>query len=98
MFFTNIFRFSSRKAVCEHAYRSTRRQLLERRDELEPLLAEFGIGYRHAVIEDPGRNLWEQVGIGDLRSTVSITQELDHALTRLEALLERMEIAEPVAD
>ena len=34
MFFTNVFKFSDRKAVCQHAYHSTRKQLLQRRAEL----------------------------------------------------------------
>ena len=38
MFFTNIFSFSERRAVCEHAYDAVRRDLLARYDELAPKL------------------------------------------------------------
>src|SRR4029078_9664826 len=37
MFFTNIFGFTERRAVCEHAYQATRKNLLARYDELAPV-------------------------------------------------------------
>lgn len=61
MFFTNIFSFSQRRAVCEHAYRRTRRNLLARREELEPVLARHGLRLRVEVLEDRSRNLWGPV-------------------------------------
>ena len=36
MFFTNVFAFSSRVLILDHAYRAMRRQLLERGDSLAP--------------------------------------------------------------
>ena len=39
MFFVNVFSFSSRRRVLEHAYRSTLHQLAARREELGPVLA-----------------------------------------------------------
>ena len=98
MFFTNIFRFSSRKSVCEHAYRSTRQQLLDRREELEPIFARHGIRYRDEVLLDPDRVVWDASGLGDPQPGTRVTEELDDALTRLDALLDRMELAQPVAD
>ncbi|MEO7794875.1 MAG: patatin-like phospholipase family protein, partial [Thermoanaerobaculia bacterium] len=38
MFFSNIFSFSERSAVCAHAYQSTRRDLLKRYDVLAPIV------------------------------------------------------------
>jgi len=98
MFFTNIFRFSSRKAVCEHAYHNTRLQLLDRREELEPIFARHGIRYRDEVLLNPEREVWDASGLGDPQPGTPVTEELDDALTRLDALLDRMEVAEPVAD
>ena len=98
MFFTNIFRFSSRKSVCEHAYSSTRQQLLDRREELEPIFARQGIRYRDEVLLDPDRVVWDASGLGDPQPGTRVTEELDDALTRLDALLDRMELAQPVAD
>ena len=98
MFFTNIFRFSSRKAVCEHAYRSTRAQLVARRAELEPVLARHGIRYRDDVLADPDRSLWQGVGLSPRRGASSVTEELDHALTRLDRALDRLAESRLVTD
>ena len=46
MFFTNVFAYSSRHRVFEHAYRSTLRDLAARRRELAPRLARHGISIR----------------------------------------------------
>ncbi|HKI94813.1 MAG TPA: patatin-like phospholipase family protein [Gemmatimonadales bacterium] len=62
MFFTNIFSFSSRRAVAELAYQATRRQLRAQRDVLEPMLAEHGIRIRDDVLDDHTRDLWSGVG------------------------------------
>ena len=51
MFFTNVFSFSGRRHVCRHAYETTRRDLLARREELEPLLARHGVRLRTEVLE-----------------------------------------------
>ena len=58
MFFTNVFSFSDRRAVCEHAYGQTRAELLRRRDELEPMLARHGLALRLDVLRDPDRRPW----------------------------------------
>ncbi len=41
MFFTNMFSYSSRSELAEHAYRITRAELLARADELEQFLAPY---------------------------------------------------------
>jgi NTE family protein len=56
-FFTNIFSYATRRKVCEHAYRRTRRDLLKRRYELEPVLARHGIRLRLDVLQDGQRRL-----------------------------------------
>jgi predicted acylesterase/phospholipase RssA len=88
IFFTNIFSYSSRNALCEHAYQATRRDLLARADELKPLLAEHGIGLHLDRLEDSSRSLVESLGAsGAGHSTVS--RNLSQALDDLESLLER---------
>ena len=42
IFYTNLFSFSSRYRLIEHAYQVTRQNLLENRDALSPLLARYG--------------------------------------------------------
>jgi NTE family protein len=91
MFFTNIFGFAERRAVCEYAYAATRRDLLERYDQLAPIFARHGITLRRDVLEEE-RSLWEQVKLDRDRVKVATSpnptvRRLDDALNRLERLL-----------
>lgn len=43
MFFTNMFSYSSRSELAEHAYRTTRAELLARADDLEKFLQPYGM-------------------------------------------------------
>lgn len=91
MFFTNIFSFSERRAVCEYSYNSVRRDLLERYDELAPIFARHGLTLRRDVLEEK-RNLWFGVfrerRERALTSTNPVARRLDDALGRLERLLD----------
>jgi NTE family protein len=99
MFFTNIFGFSERRAICEHAYQATRRTLLERADALEPVLARHGIILRRDLLADPTRSLWAGVDLPDPQppapskqrreSTQDVVRRLDQAVDRLDRLLAR---------
>lgn len=87
MFFTNVFSFSERRTVCEHAYRATQRYLLENRAEIEPLLARHGIRLRTDRLESDPAELWSDRGAaGPLRGD-ALSGRLDAALTRLERIL-----------
>lgn len=57
LFFSNVFSFQSRRMVCEHAYQMTRRDLLNRADELEPKLEKYGITLRRDRLEDEQRTI-----------------------------------------
>ncbi|MGQ7273813.1 patatin-like phospholipase family protein [Marinobacter sp. V034] len=57
LYFSNVFSFQSRRMVCEHAYQMTRRDLLERADELEATLAPYGITLRRDRLEDDQRTI-----------------------------------------
>lgn len=89
MFFSNVFSFSNRKAVCEHAYRSTRRKLWRNRRRIEPLLARHGITLRTDVLEDPDRDLWESVRLNQRRRPTPshVKERLDSALARVEEFI-----------
>ena len=94
MFFTNIFSFSERRAVCEYAYESTRRELLSRYDKLAPILARHGVTLRRDVLEEK-RSLWEQVELEEVERHHQVAtsgnptvRRLDNALSRLERILE----------
>ena len=92
MFFTNIFSVSDRKAVCEHAYRSTRKQLWDRREELEPLFAQYGLKMRMDELADLERSLWSSVrypGEDAVKPSAGpdVLDDLHSTLDRLEGLL-----------
>jgi predicted acylesterase/phospholipase RssA len=57
IFFTNVFSYASRQRVCEHAYRRTRRDLLNRAGELSPILERHGIRLRRDLLADTRRRL-----------------------------------------
>lgn len=57
IFFTNIFSYSTRARLCEHAYQRTRRDLLRRRHELEPLFARHGVRMRIDLLQEANRRL-----------------------------------------
>jgi hypothetical protein len=89
LFFSNVFSLSSRRAVCELAYRITRRDLRRRARELAPVLRRRGITLRPDVLEDEAKNVWEGVGVAapgvSGRKTGDLTARLHAALDRLEA-------------
>ena len=83
MFFTNAFSFSSRNALCDHAYRVTRLDLLERADELEGMLSKMGITINRKILADQDRSLEDSLNEGYYgRSDVS--RKLSVALGELQ--------------
>jgi len=92
MFFTNVFSYSDRRRLCEHAYQRTREDLRRRRDELRGVLGRHGIHINDGVLADPHRTLLahghanrRRIGAG-LRSTI---RKLDDTLDSLDGLLRR---------
>ena len=86
MFFTNIFSFSRRQAVCEHAYAATRRQLIARYEELTPVLERHGLGLDRRVLEEQ-RELWPEAEKAPRTSGRRVLADLDSVLDRLDSLL-----------
>jgi predicted acylesterase/phospholipase RssA len=77
MFFSNILSLGDRHRVCELAYAATRADLLRRADELEPLLARFGITLRRDILEDETRTLWGSLGKPESGAALKMTMEHD---------------------
>jgi NTE family protein len=93
MFFINVFSFAARKEICDHAYRSVRRQLLTREREWAPKLRRHGLRLDTELLEDDQRGVWDSVGLdGDLEpinvpeppSRHQVAAQLESALKRLE--------------
>jgi NTE family protein len=82
--FTNLFRFHSRRKVCEIGYEQTRKDLWNRREALVPLFKKHGLSLRLDLLTDPARSVWgdedHQAG-----TQPNVTDRLDAALKALEA-------------
>lgn len=90
MFFTNVFSYSDRGRLSEHAYQRTRAEMLRRYDKLAPLLGRHGVALDRAVLADKGRTLAGCAGSAKDRGghrLLGTTQQLDDTLDRLEGLL-----------
>jgi NTE family protein len=97
MFFANMFSFSSRRRTCEIAWRATRHTLLQRADEIEPVLARHGLTLRRDVLTDESLGLWS--GLSREPSDVRASAMDSGASARLSSVLDDLERAAlPVAD
>jgi len=87
MFFTNVFSYSDRRRLCEHAYQRTREDLRRRRSELGKILGRHGIRINETVLADPRRTLL----VKGRRVGRRPTDELDVTAIKLGATLDRLE-------
>ena len=80
MFFTNLFSYSSRRRLCEHAYQKTRHELWTRRHELAPVLARHGVTIDVAMLRDESMTLIKSIRRQDDRwietATSAATRQL----------------------
>ena len=91
MFFTNMFSYSSRRRLSEHAYQKTREELLRRYDELQPILERHGVSIRLDVLRDPTRRL---LGVSrrqrrPVSQAMNAMRKLESTLSDLEAAIEK---------
>jgi predicted acylesterase/phospholipase RssA len=86
LFFKNVFRYSDREHLVEHAYQRTRRDLLANADGLRQLLGRHGIRLRLDVLKDRGRTFQRAVR-ERLRRRAPLTGALHGTLDRLENAL-----------
>ncbi len=86
LFFANVFRYSGRSRLVEHAYQRTRRDLLRQSQQLSVVLARRGLRLNLARLRDRRRTCATagQERAARIRRTA---RRLDLALRRLEALL-----------
>lgn len=85
MFFTNVFSYSSRSRLCEHAYQATRCDLYRRRHLLGPIFERHGIHLNVPVLRDRSRSLLPAKRRSHLASTIA---SLDSSLSDLSNWLE----------
>ena len=92
MFSASIFSYARRQALCEDAYRKTRKNLLARHAAMRPLLARHGIRLKVEVLSDSGRSMG--AALTDTRplrarrpGVRQAARDLSHTLDRLQAVL-----------
>ena len=86
LFFTNVFRYTGRHRLVEHAYQSTRRDLLARAGTLGPLLAKRGLELNEKRLKDRKRTFATAARERSVRARQT-TRRLNEALSRLDSLL-----------
>lgn len=89
MFFTNIFSFASRIALCDHAYRLTRMDLLNRADELDETLARHGMSLNRRLLEQRSRSLQDSLN-AEWSGHSKVGRNLSRVLDDLEWELDRL--------
>lgn len=86
VFFTNIFSYSSRRRMCEHAFRRTLADLRANRECLVPLLARHGLGLRDQILDAPHPSLIQ--GLPPLLHATETTARLRHALAQTQDVID----------
>ena len=86
LFFTNVFRYSGRHKLVEHAYQSTRRDLLAQAGTLAPLLAQRGLELNEKRLRERKRTFATAARERSARARQT-TRRLKSALASLDSLL-----------
>ncbi len=87
LFYTNVFSYSSRNALCEHAFQATRADIRRRADDLEPMLESYGMSLNRKRLFDDNRSIMDSVG-HDLNGHAKVGRSLSSTLDELEELLQ----------
>jgi NTE family protein len=88
MFFANVFRYSDRRRLVDHAYQRTRQDLRRHARQLAPVLQRHGLRLSAKALRDPHRSFHRAVEEQRLRNA-AVGRRLLRVLGRLETLIER---------
>ncbi|MCW5635553.1 MAG: patatin-like phospholipase family protein [Rubrivivax sp.] len=87
LFLANIFSYSQRRGLAEHAYQRTRADLRSRRGSLRPMLARHGLALDDAVLDDPARHLLRRHRPPPGGQAAQTLRRLDEVLADLQRML-----------
>jgi NTE family protein len=93
VFNSRIFSFSDRRRLCEHAYQQTRKDLIERYDALQPILAKHGMQLNLELLKAEDLQLVRSKP----RARTSRMTQLGRASRRLSHALDDLERATRIA-
>ncbi|NDY94514.1 patatin-like phospholipase family protein [Wenzhouxiangella limi] len=85
MFFTNVFSYSSRNELVDHAYRTTRAELLARADAMESFLEPYELGLNRQILRKE-RSFTEAMA-AEKRYLAPMGNSLARSLDQLDRLL-----------
>ncbi|HYM36471.1 MAG TPA: patatin-like phospholipase family protein [Steroidobacteraceae bacterium] len=88
MFFANLFRYSERRRLANHAYQATRRDLLAHERDLAPVLKRHGIRLREDRLRERHRTFHtgiEAAGVHALPVAKNLATTLDRLSSYLQA-------------
>jgi predicted acylesterase/phospholipase RssA len=86
MFLANLFSYSQRRRLAEHAYQRTRADLRSRRSELRRMLSRHGLSLHEDMLDDASRTLVMRRPPPHNRAALALRQ-LDEVLDDLERAL-----------
>lgn len=86
MFFVNVFKYSDRQKLVDHAYQTTRRDLLRHADALQRILRRHGLRLRRDVLRDPHRHFRSAIN-EEYAARREVLKVLSDTLDSLEKLL-----------
>lgn len=89
MFFTNVFSYSGRRRLAQHAYEKTLADLRRDRERLGPILAKHGVRLDDHVIEQKRPRISASPLDPKPRRLHDAVLDLDHTLDRLTGALRR---------
>ncbi len=87
LFLANLFSYSQRRALAEHAYQHTRADLRSRRSALRATLARHGLAIDDAALDDPRRRLVARLQRPSASPAARALARLDEVLSDLEGQL-----------
>jgi NTE family protein len=88
MFFANVFRYSDRRKLVDHAYQRVRADLRRHADTIDEVLERHGLRLRRKVLRDPHRSFHASIE-QQRRANARVFRDLDRTLRRLQRLVAR---------
>jgi predicted acylesterase/phospholipase RssA len=86
MFFANVFRYSDRRRLVDHAYQRVRADLRQHARTLARVLERHGLRLRRSVLRDPHRSFHASLD-QQRRANTRVLQDLGRTLKRLDQIV-----------